>query len=150
MVLIKVSRDVKEYHMKLDNCAELLRYRQDLADAGKNFKLVSGAKCFVRPDQYDAVLKAVSDQSLKNLGCRHLLVSQDYEKVVTNVIESITCNSKVHWQSRMDVEISASFLKVQRIFIHIDVESSLRSSSGGRPYVASSTEAHRGRNPRRT
>lgn len=155
LVLLKVSRDPDVYHKELGTCAELQKCREDLEAAGKNFQLPSGAKSFVHPWQHDAALKAAELKG--GLNEQHVLVSKDHEADVMKVIQRIPCNSKVRVRRRTWVPLglaseaasSAMKLTVNRTFIHIDVPSSLRSSVSGQACVASTTEAHNGKNPRR-
>eukprot|EP00930_Biecheleria_cincta_P057718 TRINITY_DN43601_c0_g1_i1.p1 TRINITY_DN43601_c0_g1~~TRINITY_DN43601_c0_g1_i1.p1 ORF type:complete len:492 (+),score=59.30 TRINITY_DN43601_c0_g1_i1:58-1476(+) len=155
VVLLKVTRDPgREYLKLLETCSELQTCREDLEAAGKNCMLRSGAKAFVHPWQYDAAMAAVDMR--QGLTPQHVLVSQDLEETVMKVIQRIPCTAKVRVRSRTTVPSGLASeairlgipLGVERTFINIHVPSSLRSSVSAHQ-VASTTDAHRGRNPRR-
>jgi len=127
----------------------------DLESAGKSFQLPSGAKAFVHPGQHAAAMKAAELRG--GLVSQHVLVSQDHEAAVVKVIQRIPCNSKVRVQRKTTVPSglaseaasSGMTIKIERTFIRVEVPSSLRSSASGKPCVASTSEAHNCRNPRR-
>merc|ERR1712224_1089672 len=111
---------------------------EDLLSAGKHFELPSGAKAFVRPEQYDAARKEA--ELRRGLTPQHVLVSQDYEKLVTEVIQCLPCKSKVRVQAKAKVPTglaseavySGLKVKIDRTFIHIEIESSLRPTASGK------------------
>mmetsp|Transcript_38022 Transcript_38022/g.75384 ORF Transcript_38022/g.75384 Transcript_38022/m.75384 type:complete len:138 (+) Transcript_38022:815-1228(+) len=122
----------------------------------KSFCLPSGAKAFVHPEQYDAALKEAEFKY--RLIAQHVLASLDYEPVVQSVIRAIPANRKIGVPRRKSAiplgcaseaaSLGINF-KIERTFIHVKIPSSLRSSSSGQACVASSTEVHIGKNPRR-
>lgn len=157
VVLLKVSRDPRPYHEMLNNCSELAQVRDNLAAAGKHFKLPSGATIFMNPELYDAASNEMTMRAI-TLFSQHVLVSQELETIVSQVIQRIPCNSKVRLRQRRlfpsglasEAASSNMNITIQRTFINVDVPGPLLSSPSGSAYIASTSEAHNAPNPRRT
>lgn len=154
LVQLKVNRDPKEFHGALETCGELEQCRDDLLAAGKSLPLRGGGWILVHPEQYDAAQTWAEWHGA--LIPQHVLVCQDYEAGVLNAIEDIPCKAKVRVKKKSTVPYAFASMSVtlkhtisiKRTFIDVHIPSSLRSSSSGHCATASTTEAHRGRNPR--
>ena len=130
VVLLEVDRTLSSLRQALMAGSELAHVRNALAKHGHPVELPSGAKMFVRPEQYQSVLATVEDMDLKP---RHIVVAQELHDLVSSVISTVKrTNVKRRriattrpcfcpWQS---VQIS---VEVKRTFIHLEIPSSLHS-----------------------
>jgi hypothetical protein len=156
LVLLTVERDPREFHKKLETCLELKCYRDNLESAGKNFVTQSGGYIFVRPEQYETALEVISLYGV-TMSPHHILVAQEYEKIVLTVIGKLRSNLKVRILTSKTVPVAmASWLTssgielhVSRTFLQCKITSSIRSTPISSNVVASTTDAHGGKNPRR-
>lgn len=124
--LLKVDRDPKEYHTAVDNHLELMHCWQELRRHGKEFKLEFGAKCVLRPIEYDAAVQAVETKGIRLTG-QHLLVSSHYRAIVDRIISDLP--RRLGRLQKVEAVCSLAVAD---------------SSSASRAVVASSTEARRG------
>ena len=139
MVLLDVNRTRHDLRDALLEGEELGDIRRDLENSGRAVELAdSGTKVFVRPDQYARVLSALEGWSLRiggELHPRHIVVSSEYERQVVDVINSARRTSvkcrRVGTLTSVYSEDSNVLLEVRRTFIHLDIPSSLPSSSSG-------------------
>lgn len=86
VILLEVKRTPKDLRDAVLNGPELADLRDALGARHSDVELKSGAKLFVRPCQYEAVVRAVRDMDLKP---RHIIVAVDYEALVTGVIKGV-------------------------------------------------------------
>merc|ERR1712032_1207529 len=76
VVLLEVDRTLSTLRDALLAGDELANVRDALESHGHPIELPSGAKIFVRPEQYSSVTAAVENMDLKP---RHILVSQELD-----------------------------------------------------------------------
>jgi len=57
-----------------------------MQDAGINIELSSGAKVFVRPEHYDAVVRKLIDWDLKRW---HVVFDEEFEENVASALRSL-------------------------------------------------------------
>jgi len=130
VVLLEVDRTLSTLRNALLEGDELANVRDALKSHGHAVELPSGAKVFVRPEQYNSALTAVEDKDLKP---RHVVVSQELENLVNRVIGAVKRTTVKRrrvtttrpcfctWKSvKVNVE-------VKRTFIHLEIPSSLQS-----------------------
>eukprot|EP00928_Gymnodinium_smaydae_P042478 TRINITY_DN2859_c0_g1_i5.p1 TRINITY_DN2859_c0_g1~~TRINITY_DN2859_c0_g1_i5.p1 ORF type:complete len:556 (-),score=51.13 TRINITY_DN2859_c0_g1_i5:175-1842(-) len=135
IVVLEVDRTFSALRNALLAGDELANVRDDLENHGHQVELPSGAKVFVRPDQYERVISSIEEMEVKP---RHIFVSQEFETAVTGVIAKIkrtsvkrrrittTRPSFCVWRS-MQINV-----EIKRTFIHLDIPSSLLSGPSSR------------------
>lgn len=135
-VLLEVDRTRGDLRSALLEGEALKEVRGALERSGHAVELPDcGAKVFVRPDQYAAVLTALADKKLQP---RHIAVSAELEGVVTSIIDgakhtSVKRRCVAETEPTISEEPSVR-VRVKRTFIHLELPSSLcsaPSSSGG-------------------
>merc|ERR1711971_290365 len=108
--------------------------------AGHLVELPSGAKIFVRPEQYSAVMDAMENMDLKP---RHIVVSQELEPLVRTVIDGVkrttikrrritTTQPKLCNWKQAEVKV-----EVRRTFINLKIPTSLLSGTTVSRHAAS-------------
>jgi len=135
VVLLEVDRTPGTLRHALVAGDELANVRDALESNGHRVELPSGAKIFVRPEQYQSVVTAIEDMDLKP---RHIIVSVEFDNLVNAVIGAVkrttvkrrrittTRPSFCTWKS---VQVN---VEVRRTFIHLEIPSSLRSGSASK------------------
>jgi len=130
VVLLEVDRTLNTLRHALLAGDELANVRDALVSHGHPIELPSGAKIFVRPEQYNSVVTSIEPMDLKP---RHIVVSQEYDTLVNRVIGAVkrttvkrrriatTRPSFCTWRS---VQVN---VEVRRTFIHLEIPSSLPS-----------------------
>jgi len=130
VVLLEVDRTLSTLRDALLIGDELATVRDALENHDHPVELPSGAKVFVRPEQYISVMTAVEGMELKP---RHILVSQELHSLVNRVIGAVkrttvkrrrvttTRPSFCNWRS---VQVN---VEIKRTFIHLEIPSSLPS-----------------------
>jgi len=133
VAVLEVTRTPGTLRSALLEGPELVQQRMALSSLGLPLELPSGAKLFLRPDQYHLVLQAIT--ALKwSLKPRHILVALEFEVSVTKVIESVGEQVKV--KNRLMVETAPLFdqeghqvrATIASTFIHVQIPSSLYSA----------------------
>lgn len=130
IVVLEVDRTLRALSDTLLTCDRLADVRDALLRNGHKVELPSGAKIFVRPEQYESVIATIEDMDLKP---RHIVVSQHLDNLVSGIISKIkrttikrrrittTRPSLGSWKS---VQVN---VEVRRTFIHLTIPSSLPS-----------------------
>lgn len=129
VVLLEVDRTLIALRSALLDGPELAEIREALQSHGHEVEVAStGAKLFVRPEQYEAVVKAVDGLGLRP---RHIVVSREFEAKVTGVIEGVKRTSvkrrRVAETAPLYSQEPEVVVEVKRTFIHLEIPSSLRS-----------------------
>merc|ERR1712226_1491939 len=136
VVLLKFTRSPRVFREALMECAELADARHELEASGFASELASGAKIFVQPDHYEAVLEAIRLGSW-SLYPEHVIVEPHQEDMVVQLVRKLHGKYKVYPKSSSLVPLGLSqtalesphSIQVSRTFINISVPSSLYSSS---------------------
>jgi len=130
VVLLEVDRTLSTLRDALLTGEALANVRNALESHGHAVELSSGAKIFVRPEQYHSVITVVEDMDLKP---RHIVVSQELDNLVSRVISTVkrttvkrrrittTRPSFCTWRS---VQVN---VEIRRTFIHLEIPNSLPS-----------------------
>ena len=107
--LYAFSRTPKEWMEALTKGKLLEDCRQKLELAGYPFILCgSGAKMFVRADQWDAVIKALSMGSSKsNLKSCHVIVADEFEQLLNTTVSQIRSRVRPKVTTRALLNVSA-------------------------------------------
>jgi hypothetical protein len=135
VVLLDVNRTLSSLRSALLEGPELAEIRGALERRGHAVETPCGAKVFVRPEQYKGVLDTIQTMGLKP---RHIIVSLEFESLVTGVIDGVKRTSvkrrRITKTHPVYSEEPAVAVDVKRTFIHLDIPSSLRSGpSASRP-----------------
>merc|ERR1712217_57609 len=132
IIVFEVDRTLNTLRDALLAGDDLAHVRKALQSHRYPVELPSGAKIFVRPEQYKSVVAAVDDMDLKP---RHVIASFELDALVSKVIGTIKRTtvkrrrittrrpSFCAWKS---VQVN---VEVKRTFIHLDIPSSLPSGS---------------------
>lgn len=139
VVLLEVNRTRHDLRKALLEGQEVADIRRDMENGGHAVEFPdSGAKVFVHPDQYARVLSALEEWSLRSgveLHPRHIVVSSEYERQVVEAISSAKRTSvkcrRVGTLTHLYTEDSNVHVEVKRTFIHLEIPTSLPSSSSG-------------------
>jgi len=151
VVILEFSRNEEWFRRVLLESEELEECRQALREACLSPELPSGAKCFVSPNMFEAVVQALREQGIKT-GKRHVIVSTELEDIVKHVVEvgrqSVSRRErgsfKMKVRSEVDVTLGAKlhqssgvganpFVLIKRTFIDVKLPNSMRSDSSQRP-----------------
>lgn len=141
LYLLEFARHPFSFQAALLDGPELKTCREKMGQAGQSCELPCGAKVFVHAREYALALAMLSSRELRPY---HVVVSSDMESLVMEAVGKIPCRSKVKLRSREtvyephDVHIRNTFLT--------GPERVLRNTES---VTNSTTEAHRGLNPRR-
>merc|ERR1711865_909860 len=88
VILLEVTRTLQSLRSALLKGSELAAIRTALQEAGHQVELrSSGAKIFVRPEQYANVLLALASVEMQP---RHLITTVEFEDLVTSVIRGVS------------------------------------------------------------
>jgi len=150
VLLLKFTRSPQIFREALMTCPELAECRQKLENCGFAIELDSGAKVFVQPDHYDALLEAIR-LSNWSLDPSHVIVESNLEAVVVQLVTRLHGKHKIYPKSTNVVPLSFPSCSVQssapieysKTFINIKLPSSLRSSASAHTgaCTASTTDA---------
>merc|ERR1712032_905365 len=130
VVILAVDRTFQALRAALLEGDELAHVRHELEKHGHLVELPTGAKLFVRPEQYTAVVSAVQDLDLKP---RHIIASQELEDLVTKVINTVKRTTVKRRRVAVTQPVYCRWMhtevtvEVRRTFITLAVPSSLRS-----------------------
>merc|ERR1712045_774915 len=122
--------------------SELGEFRQALVNAGHCPELPSGAKCFVPPNLFEAVVQALTEKDVETHK-RHVIVTEDIEDTVKATVDKF-CQSvsrrergsfKMKNRAEIDVPVDTGmhqaspseypdFVLIKRTFIHVQLPSS--------------------------
>lgn len=83
---MEYSRNDDWFRSALLESSELGECRQALVDVGHCLELHSGAKCFVPPNLFEAVVRALSEKHVETHK-RHVIVTEDIEDTVKVVVD---------------------------------------------------------------
>jgi hypothetical protein len=131
--LLEYARSPKQFYDALMDGPDLQPCRYALELQRFSPLLSSGAKIFVHPDQYEAVLSAVRGWKLKP---RHIIISADLESSLNDALQNVGLG--VEEKARAPLPPPPAVVK--RTFIEVPVLSSLRSEPL-QTVVASTTDA---------
>lgn len=84
--VLTYSRSTQMFREALMQGPQLQPCRQALEDAGFHAELPCGAKVFVQPELYEAVVRELEGQDLKP---RHVIVAEEFERCVDAAIRSL-------------------------------------------------------------
>eukprot|EP00933_Yihiella_yeosuensis_P070128 TRINITY_DN7764_c0_g1_i1.p1 TRINITY_DN7764_c0_g1~~TRINITY_DN7764_c0_g1_i1.p1 ORF type:complete len:591 (-),score=94.32 TRINITY_DN7764_c0_g1_i1:217-1989(-) len=98
--IIQYSRHPKTLGQALLKGEELKACRDSLAARGYSCEQPSGAKIFVLPEQFEAVIAAIADQDLKPW---HVIVSDEFEKLVVQAVKKLPSSEQVKEKHRKAV-----------------------------------------------
>lgn len=148
--LLRMSRNPQELDAALTRGEELETTCASLAAAGFDVRLPSGALMLVRPEQYLVVKQAVARLTLRPF---HVVVSDVHLPLVQEALTTIPSRRDVRIRSTQNVgyiESSPVGNDACEIYIlektFLDIPRPMRNSDS---VIQSTTEAHRGTNPRR-
>jgi len=163
---LEFSRTPKSFHEALDSCTALNSGQDDVKSNHIAFKLESGTRLYLLPEQYESVLQVIAGMNLQS---RHVVTTSSLIDTILETIATINSRDQVRektnarqlissehaadsvMEKEKEREVEVSML-VKNSFIHIPVPSSLRASSSSCDMLtASTTDANprNGRNPRR-
>jgi len=159
LVLLKFTRSPQAFREALMESPELAEVRDKLQSSGLNVELASGAKVFVEPDHYEAMLEAVRLGNW-NLYPEHVIVDPTLETTVIEIVRKLHGKYKVYSKSSDVVPLGFSMsaaqtahpIQVSKTFISIKLPSSLKSSSehaGARTASTTDADARKGKNVRK-
>lgn len=159
LCLFEFTRDPQSFHTALKNCPQLQACGATLQLAGFNVDLASGAKAFVRPEQFEPMCEAIRLAGW-DLKPRHVFVSMELEDVLLCAVKKVPRQEKVRRKRAVAAKVPLGFASaivenelpadVVRTFIHIKTPNSLRSEPTTGPVTKSTTDAKDGRNPRKS
>eukprot|EP00419_Tripos_fusus_P058270 CAMPEP_0172928714 /NCGR_PEP_ID=MMETSP1075-20121228/218115_1 /TAXON_ID=2916 /ORGANISM="Ceratium fusus, Strain PA161109" /LENGTH=596 /DNA_ID=CAMNT_0013790001 /DNA_START=97 /DNA_END=1886 /DNA_ORIENTATION=- len=151
LVLLEYSRNEEWFRRALLESSELGEFRQALVNAGHCPELPSGAKCFVPPKLFEAVVQALTEKDVETHK-RHVIVTGDIEHTVKAVVDqfrqsvsrrergSFKLKSRAEIHVAMDTGIHQSspseypdFVLIKRNFKHVQLPTSMRSASSVLP-----------------
>lgn len=161
VALLEYSRNPTCFHRALMESDDLAACRDALHSNGLSADLPCGAKAFVSPEAFEPTLEAVRLSGI-DLCPRHVLVQPSLELAVVKVVETGLTNphkpltpdgrkaekAKVRCKARLEVPLhfaeavveSGHEIVLSRTFIHIEVESSLRSAPSSGLVTASTSD----------
>jgi hypothetical protein len=152
--LLEFSRTPSVFTTSLLNCPELLECKRELQLHGFGARdprvLPSGAKVFVQPSVFPALLEVLEDEQFKSLQPRHVIVDDSHLDTVRGVIRGLPREANVYEKTdkhrcfKVEEELQAEeFFWVKHTFVHITAKNT--SSSRLRKAVTQpvqSTSAH--------
>lgn len=158
-ILLKFSRSPQTFLQSLLKAPELADCRHALDEHGLSVQLEGGAKAFVKPENYQAVMKAIYLGGWK-LYTEHVVVDPDLDALVVDIVKRMPKKEKVYPRSRSVIPTGLAGMAacddgcritVTRTFIHISVPSSMCSTQSDGPKTATTTDAddRKSKNPRR-
>lgn len=101
--LIQYSRHPQSLRRALLEGPELKPCRDSLAACGFSCEQPSGAKVFVAPEQFEAVLAAIQEKDLKPW---HVVASEDFEEAVAHAVQQLPSQQQVREKGHSTVECS--------------------------------------------
>jgi len=136
VVLLKFSRPSSAMRQSLLEADELASCRATLESHGLPVELESGAKIFVRPNNYDPALTAIRLYGL-TLYKNHVLVDPELEEVVLQLVQQLHGQSFTYPKCRGVVPLGLAEwtatpdgnLNITRTFIQIQIPNSIQADS---------------------
>jgi hypothetical protein len=157
VVLLSFSRSPRSYRNILLASPALATWRQRLSDCGYAVELESGAKIFVHPEHYEAVLEAIR---LGGWGLfpRHVIVDPELEATVSDIVMNLGENIYPRAAGTIPLAFSSATSQmetkpsIERTFITFRIPSSLVSEKSNAAHTASTTDtsARKGQNHRQS
>jgi len=134
LIILKFARSPNAFRRALMEGPEL----RDCRDALEGRVLLdSGAKVFVRPEHYEAVMEEIRRSGPPQLFSSHVIVEQDFEHLVRQALLSVPSSERVVGRGRMALpavngaewdEVSQTTgVRIERTFITVGVAGSLLS-----------------------
>lgn len=117
VVVLKFSRSPDAFRKALLEGPELRECREALEQAGHPVVLDRGAKIFVRPAHYRAVMAKVW-QSCTHLHASHVVVSEEFEENVKAALSALPGSARVVERARNEISASWDVLS-QRISVRV-------------------------------
>lgn len=172
VAVITFSRSGRNYRQALMEGPELEDCRRSLEDAGFSPELPSGAKVFVRPEQYEAVIEQLQSLDLKP---RHVVVAEEFEELLLSVINGLPSSDQIRRKGpaaelvlgtsadsgppmpsaqseesqaprgsmeEEEMDVTGLVHEIRRTFIHIKIQSSIYSGPSSGAKTASTSDAN--------
>ena len=103
IIILECSRSPQILHQRLMRDSALEPCIHALQERGFSPELASGAKIFVQPDQFEAVVDTPQVMSLKPW---HIVIAQELEYLVARVIHSLPSRQQVREKGRAMVDVA--------------------------------------------
>jgi hypothetical protein len=129
IAILKFSRSPQSFRNALLDGPELLACREAMQNSGYAVVLESGAKVFVRPECYNALLDKLRTEGII-LYSSHVVVAEEFEPLLLLALSNLPSSAQVRMRARDEMPLSWDTflsLRITRTFIQIEVPSSLFS-----------------------
>ncbi|CAE7689449.1 unnamed protein product, partial [Symbiodinium pilosum] len=105
VLILGFSRSPESFKHALLEGPDLAPLRASLQERQYPCVLDSGAKVFVRPEQYEAVLEAIRQEEARGLVMKssHVIVSEDVEEMVVKVLCSVPSSQQVRVRTAQEL-----------------------------------------------
>eukprot|EP00929_Paragymnodinium_shiwhaense_P015435 TRINITY_DN12351_c0_g1_i2.p1 TRINITY_DN12351_c0_g1~~TRINITY_DN12351_c0_g1_i2.p1 ORF type:complete len:572 (-),score=61.68 TRINITY_DN12351_c0_g1_i2:320-2035(-) len=115
--LLTYRRCPHRFHAALDEGPALEECRQAMEDAGRPWRLYSGAHVFVHPDQYDVALAEVEQRGIQ-LCAHHVIVSESLEHSLSASLQDLPRRLGIRVRDRSGLGLVAQSANSDEVALH--------------------------------